>query len=100
MTETNPETPAPSRSADPDPGIEEQARADAAIAVVAKRVIATDLRASIDRGSIDWGDYDEVGESDWDAIVARVHYVADQIDPTNEQYDEAYALLTERADSD
>lgn len=69
-----------------------------AIVVVAQRIIAVNLRADVDRGVIEWADYDDVGGRDWDAIVARVHQYADQIDPTNAQYAEAYAHLTARAE--
>lgn len=45
-----------------------------------------------------WENYPEIGEGDWEAVVAR----ADELRtyPSDDEYQEAYALLTARAEGD
>lgn len=69
---------------------------DEAIDIVARHYIDKAIRTAVE-GGVDWSEYPEVGENDWDRVVKR----AESITPTRpetDQFDEAYALLSELAD--
>jgi hypothetical protein len=68
-----------------------------AVDVVARRAIAT--AAEPDYGTeIEWGNYPEIGENDWRLVTERVDEIRRSLDPPQESYDAAYALLEERAE--
>ena len=71
-------------------------KADRAITTVAEHVIHA---ATMDGGGPpEWENYPEIGENDWDLILARVDRMSEPPDPG--KFDAAYALLTGRADHD
>lgn len=71
-----------------------KAEREAAIEVVAQK-IARDRVALLD---LDWGDYPEIGEYDWIAVVDAV--AAAVPDVSYERYEAAYALLSARAQNE
>jgi hypothetical protein len=46
----------------------------------------------------DWGDYPEIGEFDWGDIVEKVENIADWQNPSNDEYNAAYKLLSDRCE--
>lgn len=66
---------------------------DEAVKVVARHLIANAAVSYLDDG---WGMYPEVGFYDWEEITEQVKQFA--VYPDDEQYNEAYVLLTSRAD--
>jgi hypothetical protein len=65
-----------------------------AIRIVARRVVA----AALDGTPAEWGNYPDIGEDDWDAVVAQARRIAAVYDVQGDHYDSAYRLLTQRAE--
>jgi hypothetical protein len=70
-----------------------------AISVLAHHVVAEALDAAIGAENIGWEDYPEVGENDFDKVVTRAGKLADRLRPSEDEYEQAYAVLADRADS-
>lgn len=66
---------------------------DAAVAIIAQQILA---RAA-DTAQHEWENYPEIGEADWDAVLAKVTDLAPFPEP--DMYKDAYALLEARAES-
>lgn len=62
-----------------------------AIRIVARHAIAN--AAAID---IDWEDYPELGERDWEAVEAEINRLTPT--PDLDRFDKAYELLAARAE--
>lgn len=69
-----------------------------AIDVIARLAISAAAEPSFSR-EIEWENYPEIGEYDWDAVVARVNEIRRSLNPPEEACAAAYALLTARSDS-
>lgn len=68
-----------------------------AVDTVARRVLAYAVGRALEFPLVEWGDYPELGEHDWDAVVARVRHLADRTDVQTEKYEAAYRHLATRA---
>ncbi|MFF4600590.1 DUF6011 domain-containing protein [Amycolatopsis sp. NPDC001319] len=66
----------------------------AAIDQVARHALTRQLDLAVEFGRIDWGDYDELVERDFDAVLARVQQISDSMRPTIAAYQAAYEHLT------
>jgi hypothetical protein len=66
-----------------------------ALAVVARQVVSAACTEDFATG-VEWGNYPEIGEADWIAVVARVEALTTP--PGATDWHEAYALLEARAD--
>lgn len=62
----------------------------AALDTIARHALA----GCIEHAGLDWGNYPELDEYTWDAVVDRVRALVGSIQPTTEQYDAAYQHLT------
>lgn len=62
-----------------------------AIEIVAQHAIA----AAVSSGTVDWEDYPELGEHDWERVLTRMEMNADYPDP--DEFDAAYKLLFDHA---
>ena len=69
-----------------------------AVNVVARRAIAAAAEPSFAR-EIEWGNYPEIGEYDWELVCERVNELRRSLDPPQSSYEAAYALLTSRGES-
>lgn len=69
-----------------------------AITVVASHLLADALDAAISFENIGWEDYPEVGENDFGKVVVRAGKIADRLRPSEDDYEEAYAVLADRAE--
>ena len=67
---------------------------DKAVDVIARRVIA---RLS-DEVAEEWENYPEIGEMDWRAVVDRVAFLSGELNPDHLDFQNAYQLLTDRAE--
>lgn len=65
----------------------------AAIDTVARHALARCLDHAVATNRIDWGDYPELDEADWDDVLARVQKISDSISPTVAAYEAAYGHL-------
>lgn len=70
-----------------------------AVQTVARSMVHVELLAAAQR-TLDWGDYPEIGEHDWERVVDEVIKIAELMDPGKVEYQAAYELLTTRAESD
>lgn len=70
-----------------------------AIEFVARTIFNTALARAAVGGQIDWEDFPEIGETDWQRVLVRLKEIMIERRPsvTIAQYDEAYALLSARA---
>lgn len=68
-----------------------------AIDTVARHVVRSAVFDGITGGKIDWSDYPELGEHDWQAVSFRALQLADGIDMDRVTYSEAYEFLEKRA---
>jgi long-subunit fatty acid transport protein len=50
-------------------------------------------------GSINWTDYPEIGESDFEDVLTRVKQIADSIATSYDAYRAAYEHLAERSET-
>ncbi|HEY8662472.1 MAG TPA: hypothetical protein VIL68_02540 [Propionibacteriaceae bacterium] len=67
-------------------------RVEEAVNVVARRILADSAC------NVEWGDYPEIGMSDWDLVIARLDEIASK-PPSPIEYEAAYDFLAARADS-
>lgn len=67
---------------------------DEAITIVARAAIAAIVASASVEDS--WESFPEIGEDDWEAVVQRAEELTV---PTAAEYEEAYALLSARAES-
>jgi hypothetical protein len=74
----------------PVPAVVEQA-----IDTVARRLVATEY---LDRFMIDFGDFEQVSESDWARIRARASELIKELDRGQGPFEAAYELLKRRAE--
>lgn len=65
-----------------------------AIRDVARHAIAAAVRAN----PPEWQDYPDIGENDWQAVLAEVERRVGQLEPQGEKYGCAYRHLAARAD--
>lgn len=65
----------------------------AAINVIARDALH---RATEDAPIAEWDDYPEIGEGDWDDVIAEISRITPA--PDKAEFDAAYALLAMRAD--
>jgi hypothetical protein len=70
-----------------------------AIDTVARRVLAQTVECALNRKDVDWGDYPEIGEDDWEKVCNRVRELAERGDVQDEHYQPAYRYLAGRADN-
>jgi hypothetical protein len=63
---------------------------DHAIKVVAREIVS--------KVSPDWEDYPEIGEHDWERIVAEVKKLTKATEPTLEEFTQAWVELSNRAE--
>lgn len=70
----------------------------AAIETVARQIARDRLTSDADLGFIDWGDYPEIGEYDWEAVIEEVCGIVPEVN--RDAYQEAYDLLAARADKE
>jgi hypothetical protein len=70
-----------------------------AICTVARRVLVQAVERALADPVVEWGDYPDLGEHDWDAVVKQVRHLANRTDVQTEHYDAAYRHLAERADT-
>lgn len=68
-----------------------------AVNTVARRVLARIVAESADVGA-DWEDYADIGEYDWEAVVAEVRRLGERTDVQHEKYESAYRYLAGRAE--
>lgn len=66
----------------------------AAIDAIARHALAARVVFDVTTDGIDWGDYPELVERDFEAVVERVEKIATSIQPTDEAYRAAYRHLT------
>jgi hypothetical protein len=66
-----------------------------AIEIIARQVIAAACTEDF-ATEVDWGNYPEIGENDWRAVVERVEALT--IPPAPSDWHAAYALLEARVD--
>lgn len=68
----------------------------AAIDTVARHALARCVEQTADNGTgrIEWGNYPELDDDTWNAVVDRIDAIAASITPTDEQYQAAYNHLT------
>jgi hypothetical protein len=69
-----------------------------AIDVVARRAISAAAEPSF-ACEVEWGNYPEIGEYDWLAVAERVNEIRRSLDPPQESFDAAYALLESRVEN-
>lgn len=67
-----------------------------ALRVVAHHVAGVELE-DLERRAL-WESYPEIGEHDWERIMALIKARGAQLRPKPDEYEAAYALLKERAD--
>lgn len=65
---------------------------EVALRIVAARVMAAALREDLCIEP-DWGNYPDIGHSDWTRIMEEVTATAKRLDTTNEAYRAAYGYL-------
>lgn len=84
--------------ADDEAAVDEAA---AAIATVARYIVARSYGGpAATVVEIDWSDYPEIGEHDWQAVLDRANELVTAMRPDEETYQQAYRLLTDRADEE
>lgn len=64
-----------------------------AVDTVARRAVSRATGSD----TIEWEDFPEIGEHDWERVLDRVSDLADALDPPDAEYDTAYLLLQQRA---
>lgn len=69
----------------------------AAIDTVARHLVAAMYRS---RREVDWSEYDDLGENDWDAVSARADEIVQGIEPDPVAYRAACRLLKESSTCD
>lgn len=67
------------------------------IEAVADHAAARVLRFAVETGGVDWGDYPELDQSDWERVVKAVAFLAEGTAPPDRRFREAYARLADRA---
>jgi hypothetical protein len=65
-----------------------------AIEVVARMAIFNAL------DDIEWGNYPEIGEHDWQQVLDRIEIVGMGLKPSDDDYAKAYSILEARADKE
>lgn len=65
-----------------------------AVEVVARMAIFNVL------GEVEWQDYPEIGEHDWQEVLDRVEVIGCALKPPTDDYTEAYAFLEARAEKE
>lgn len=70
-----------------------------AIVAVARRVLARAVERAMDMEYVDWADYPDIGENDWEKVWNEVRLLAEQADVSPEYYESAYQHLSTRADA-
>lgn len=74
---------------------------DDAIATVARYVVARSYGGPAETVvEIDWSDYPEIGEHDWQAVLDRANELVTNLRPDEETYQQAYRLLADQADEE
>lgn len=68
---------------------------DMYVRMVARQVAALALHPEFP-AEIAWEEYPEIGEHDWEAVIAEVAYIADVLRVSQDNYDHAYAQLAAR----
>lgn len=68
---------------------------DMYVRMVARQVAAQALTVG---PAVEWENYPEVGEHDWEAVEAEVAYIADVLRVSPDNYAHAYAQLAALAD--
>jgi hypothetical protein len=48
----------------------------------------------------EWEDFGDIGEYDWDRVLASIKRKAKEIRPAKEEFDAAYKWLADRSDKD
>jgi hypothetical protein len=66
----------------------------AAIDVIARHALHLNVAWAVASQIVDWGQYPELDEADFDAVCARVLAIAQSIRSADEQYQAAYEHLT------
>jgi hypothetical protein len=75
--------------------------AAAAIDTVARYIVARSYGGPANIVvEIDWSDYPEIGEHDWQAVLDRANKLVTDLRPDEETYQQAYRLLTDQADEE
>lgn len=71
---------------------------NAAIDTIAQHALNRCIQQTADAGigRIDWGDYPDLDDNTWGAVVDRIDAIAASIAPTDEHYQAAYQHLTGR----
>ena len=67
---------------------------DFAVEVVARMAMFNAL------DKIEWEDYPDIGEHDWQQVLDRIEVMGCGLKPTDDDYAEAYALLESRAEKE
>jgi len=76
-------------------------RAQAAIDTVARYIVARSYGGPAAMViEIDWSDYPEIGEHDWQAVLDRANELVTDMRPDEETYQQAYRLLADQADEE
>jgi hypothetical protein len=77
---------------------EERARIEAeAIDTVARNYLVKAVRDAYELNDIDWSEYPELSEADFDRVGARALEIAEDLEHSEELYEAAYAMLARRA---
>lgn len=69
---------------------------EASIDMVARHAVARCIDHAVATNRIDWGDYPDLVEGDWDAVLERAQKIADETKPTLAAYEVAYKGLAGR----
>ena len=78
----------------PDASAASHLTVDWAVEVVARMAIFGAL------DNIEWGDYPEIGEYDWQQVQDRIAVISCGLKPLHDDYIEAYAVLESRAEKE
>ena len=72
---------------------------DPAVDVVARYIVARSYGGPAATViEIDWSDYPEIGEHDWQAVIERADELITALRPSDETYRQAYKTLADRAE--
>ena len=72
---------------------------EAAQDVISGHLLYAALDSALTAGLVDWSDFPDIGEHDWETVVRDAQNKARVFESTEDQFKAAYAVLIARADS-